>query len=169
MPDSMRPAMAAAPHLPLADAAAAHDADRRLAQRWASAAMFQYFKAIFRSDRCACARWGRFLHHKEAPLDRSRNISPAFSHISLDHHLAAGPVSKPASRFSRVARTEQPTPTHTCWVYCPEPAFSLPRRTSPLDHSFVKSCTDLILAGGGVPAEVLCGGDARDVATTSTP
>jgi len=59
MPDSMRPAMVVAPRLPHAAAAAGHNAAHRLTPRGASTASFQHFKAISRSDRCACAGQGR--------------------------------------------------------------------------------------------------------------
>jgi len=94
------------------------------------------------------------------------NISLAFSHVSLKYHFSDSPVSKPRSKISRVVRTERPAPTHICWVSSLEPAFCPSRRTPPLGRSFVKSCADLILAGGGVLAKVLYGGD---FATSSTP
>ena len=62
-------------------------------------------------------------------------------------------------------RTERPAPTQTCWVSSLEPAFYLPRHPPPLGRSFVKSCADLILAGGGVLAKVLYG---EGFATSST-
>jgi len=96
----------------------------------------------------------------------SRNISLAFSQNVQCNHFATGPGSKPRSKIPRVVRTERPAPTHTCWVSSPEPAFYLSRRTPPLGHSFVKSCGNFILAGGGVPKKVLYGGD---FATSSTP
>ena len=86
--------------------------------------------------------------------------------LRLRYVFATGPVSKPRSKIPRVVRTERPAPTHTCWVSSPEPAFCLPRRNPPLGRSFVKSCADLILAGGGVLAKVLYGGD---FATSSNP
>jgi len=165
MPDSMRPEMAVAPQLSHAAAAAGHDAAPRLTPRGASTASFQHFKAISQSDRCACAGPGRFVHPKQALLDQCPNRSRAFSHNAQCNHFATGPVSKPRSKIPRVVRTERPTPTHTCWVSSPEPAFCLPRRTPALSRSFVKSCGNFILAGGGVPKKVLYGGD---FATSST-
>jgi len=161
----MRPAMVVAPQLPHAAAAAGHDAAPRLTPRGASTASFQHFKAISRSDRCACARPGQFVHPNQPLRGVSRNISPAFSQNVQCNHFATGPVSKPRSKILRVVRTERPAPTHTCWVSSPEPAFCLPRRTPPLGRSFVKSCGNFILACGGVPKKVLYGGD---FATPST-
>ena len=97
------------------------------------------------------------------------NISLAFSHISLKYHFSDSPVSKPRSKISRVVRTERPAPTHICWVSSLEPAFCTSRCTPALGRSFVKSCGDFILAGGGVPNKVLYGGDAYAFATLSTP
>ena len=131
MPDSMRPTMAVAPQLPHAAAAARHDAAPRLTPRGASTASFQHFKAISRSDRCACAGPGRFVHPKQALLDQYLHRSRAISHNAQCNHFATGPVEKPRSKISRVVRTEQPTPTHTCWVSSPEPAFCPSRRTPP--------------------------------------
>jgi len=162
----MRPAMAVAPQLPHAAVAAGHDAAPRLTLRGASTASFQHFKAISRSDRCACAGPGRFLHPKQALLDQCPNRSRAFSHNAQCNHFANGPVSKPRSKIPRVVRTERPAPTQTCCVSSLEPAFCPSRRTPPLGRSFVTSCGDLILAGGGVLAKVLYGGD---FATSSTP
>jgi len=166
MPDSMRPVMVVAPQLPHAAAAAGHDAAPRLTPRGASTASFQHFKAISRSDRCACAGPGRFVHPKQALLDQCLNRSRAVLHNAQCNHFATGPVSKPRSKISRVVRTERPAPTHRCWGPSFEPAFCPSRRTPPLGRSFVKSCADLILAGGGVLAKVLYGGD---FATSSTP
>jgi len=166
MPDWVRPAMAVAQQLPHAAAAAGHDAAPRLTPRWASTVSFQHSKAISRSDRCACAGPGQFVHPEQAFLDQCPNRSRAFSHISLMNHFAASPVSKPRSKILRVVRTERPAPTHTCWVSSFEPAFCPSRRTPPLGRSFVKSCADLIWAGGVVLAKVLYGGD---FATSSTP
>jgi len=169
MPDSMRPGMAVAPQLPHAAAAAGHDAAPRLTPRGASTASFQHFKAISRSDRCACARPGQFVHPNQPLRGVSRNILLAFSQNVQCNHFATGPVSKPRSKIPRVVRTERPAPTHTCWVSSPEPAFCLSRRTPPLGRSFVKSCGNFILAGGGVPKKVLYGGDVDAFATSSTP
>jgi len=166
MPDSMRPAMVVAPQLPHAAADAGHDAAPRLTPRGASTASFQHFKAISRSDRCACAGRCRFSHPKQALLDQCPNTSLSFSQNPLTDHLAASPVSKPRSKIPRVVRTERPAPTHTYWVSSLESAFCLSRRTPPLGRSFVKSCADRILAGGGVLAKVLYGGD---FAISSTP
>jgi len=129
MPDSMRPAMAVAPQLSHAAAAAGHDAAPRLTPQGASTASFQHFKAIYRSDRCACAGRGRFSHPKQALLDQCPNTSLSFSQNPLTDHLAASPVSKPRSNIPRVVRTERPAPTHTYWVSSLEPAFCLSRRT----------------------------------------
>jgi len=114
MPDSMRPAMAVAPQLPHAAAAAGHDAAPRLTPRGASTASFQHFKAISRSDRCACARPGQFVHPNQPLRGVSRNISLAFSQNVQCNHFATGPVSKPRSKIPRVVRTERPALTHTC-------------------------------------------------------
>jgi len=169
MPDSMRSAMAVAPQLPHATAAAGHDAAPRLTPRGASTASFQHFKAISRSDRCACARPGRFAHPNQALRGVSMNISLALSQNPLTDHLVASPVSKPRSKIPRVLRTERPASTHRCWGTSLEPALCLPRRTPPLGRSFIKSCGDFILAGGGVPKKVLYGGDVDAFATSSTP
>jgi len=169
MPDSMRPAMVVAPQLLHAAAAAGHDAAPRLTPRGASTASFQHFKAISRSDRCACARANVFASPYACTVLASRNTTAALSQNPLTDHLAASPVSKPRSKISRVVCTERPAPTHTCWVSSLEPAFCPSRRTPPLSRLFVKSCGDFILAGGGVPNKVLYGGDVDAFATSSTP
>jgi len=165
----MRPAMAVAPQLPHAAAAAGHDAAPRLTPRGASTASFQHFKAISRSDRCARARANAFAPPYACTVLASPRTTDAFSHISLKYHFSDSPVSKPRSKISRVVRTERAAPTHRCWVSSLGPAFCQSRRTPPLGRSFVKSCADLILAGGGVPNKVLYGGDVDAFATSSTP
>jgi len=166
MPDLMRPAMAVAPQLPHAAAAAGHDAAPWLTPRGASTASFQHFKAISCSDRCARANADAFVPPYACTVLASPRITDAFSHNAQCNHFATGPVSKPRSKIPRVVRMERQTLTHTCWVSSPEPAFCLPRRTPPPSRSFVKSCGNFILAGGGVPKKVLYGGD---FATSSTP
>jgi len=107
MPDSMRPAMAVAPQLPHAAAAAGHDAAPRLTPRGASTASFQHFEAISRSDRCACARPGQFEHPNQPLRGVYMNISLAFSQNVQCNHFATGPVSNTRSKISRVVRTER--------------------------------------------------------------
>jgi len=125
--------------------------------------------AISHSDRCACARANVFASPYTCTVLASRNTTAALCQNPLTDHCAASPVSKPRSKISRVVRTERPAPTHTCWVSSLEQAFCQSRRTLPLSRSFVKSCGDFILAGGGVPNKVLCGGDVDAFATSLTP
>ena len=169
MPDSMRPAMVVAPQLPHAAAAAGHDAAPRLTPRGASTASFQHFKAISLSDRYACAQPGQFVHPNQPLRGVYMNISLAFSQNVRCNHFETGPVSKLRSKISRVVRTERPAPTQTCCVYSLEPALCPSRRSPPLGRSFVKSCADFILAGGGVPNKVLYGGDVDAFAISSNP
>jgi len=169
MPDSMRPAMAVAPQLPHAAAAARHDAAPRLTPRGASTASFQHFRAISRSDRCARARANAFAPPYACTVLASPRTTDAFLHNAQCNHFATDPVSKPRSKISRVVRTERPAPTQTCCVYSLEPALCPSRRSPPLGRSFVKSCADFILAGGGVPNKVLYGGDVDAFAISSNP
>ena len=170
MPDSMRPAMVVAPQLLHAAAAAGHDAAPRLTPRGASTASFQHFKAISRSDRCACARANAFASSYACTVLASpRTTTGALSQNPLTDHLAASPVLKPRSKISRVVRTERPAPVHTCWVSSLEPDFCLSRRTPPLGRLCVQSCGNFSLAGGGVPSKVLYGGDVDAFVTSSTP